>query len=271
MKNLATLGVGVGSYLLFLVTTLYGISFTLGGSLPLPLALPSAPLIPALLLDVGLIALFGLQHSIMARTRWKRWWTSIIPHTLERSLYVLVTSCILLGLFWFWQPIPTVIWRFGPPLLQAGVYSLCLAGWGIVVLSTFQIDHFELFGLRQVWRAVHKQAQLESEFRLPFLYRLVRHPMMSGFLLAFWATPYMTVDRLVFAFAMSLYIVTGIAFEERAMRREFGQVYEAYQAVVPRLLPFSRVLRKRPDAPKANLRRMSSYAESKPGRTSLGS
>lgn len=241
MRNLATLIVGLGSYLLSLVTTLYAISFTLGGLLPLPVALPSAPLIPALLLDVGLIALFGIQHSLMARARWKRWWTSIILPALERSLYVLLASCILLGLFWFWRPIPTALWQIGNPLLRASVYGLCLAGWGLVLLSTFQIDHLELFGLRQVWQAIHKQAQPQSEFRLPFLYRLVRHPMMGGFLLAFWATPQMTVDRLVFAVGMSLYILIGIAFEERALRREFGQAYKTYQAKVPRLVPFTRV------------------------------
>jgi methanethiol S-methyltransferase len=241
MRNVVTLIVGLGSYLLSLVTTLYGVSFTLGGLLPLPVTLPSAPLIPALLLDVGFLVLFGIQHSLMARARWKQWWTSIIPPALERSLYALVASCILLGLFWFWRPIPTAVWQIGNPLLRASVYGLCLAGWGIVLLSTFQIDHFELFGLRQVWQAIHKQAQPRSEFRLPFLYRLVRHPMMSGFLLAFWATPQMTVDRLVFAVGMSLYILIGIAFEERALRREFGRAYETYQAKVPRLLPCARL------------------------------
>lgn len=240
MRNFATLIVGLGSYLLFLITTIYGISFTLGGLLPPPVALPPTPLIPALLIDAGLIGLFGLQHSLMARSRWKQWWTSIIPPALERSAYVLLASCFLLALFWFWQPIPTVIWQIDNPLLRASIYGVCLAGWGIVVLATFQIDHFELFGLRQVWRAIHKQSQTPPEFRLPLLYRLVRHPLMSGFLLAFWATPLMTLDRLLFALGMTLYILIGISFEERALRREFGQVYETYQAQVPGLFPFPR-------------------------------
>ena len=254
MRNLASVIVGLGGYLLFLVTALYGISFTLGGLLAPPFALPSAPLIPALLLDAGLIALFGVQHSLMARAFWKRWWTSIVPPALERSLYVLVASCILLALFWLWQPIPPTIWQLGNPLLRAGIYGLCLVGWGIVVLSTFQIDHLSLFGLRQVWRAIHQQAQPESEFRLPFLYRLVRHPMMSGFLIAFWATPSMTVDRLLFALGMSLYILIGIAFEERGLRREFGWVYENYEANVPQLFPAPRGRWKYPATPKSNLR-----------------
>jgi protein-S-isoprenylcysteine O-methyltransferase Ste14 len=173
----------------------------------------------------------------MARARWKQWWTSIVPPTLERSVYVLLASTILLALFWLWQPIPALIWEVTNPLLRAGIYGVCLAGWAIVVLSTFQIDHFELFGLRQVWRATHNQPPLAPEFRVPLLYRVVRHPMMSGFLLAFWATPVMTIDRLLFALSMSLYILIGLAFEERALRREFGPVYEKYEAAVPRLIP----------------------------------
>lgn len=254
MRNIVTRIVGLGSYLLFLVAALYGISFTLGGLLPPLIALPSTPVIPALLLDVGLIALFGAQHSIMARTTWKRWWTSIVPPTLERSLYVLVASCILLALFWLWRPVSTTIWQVWNPLLRAGIYGLCLVGWGIVVLSTFQIDHLYLFGLRQVWRAIHQQPERTPEFRLPFLYRLVRHPMMSGFLLAFWATPSMTVDRLVFAVGMSFYILIGIALEERGLRREFGQVYETYAAKTPQLFPLPRLLWKRAATPRTTYR-----------------
>jgi protein-S-isoprenylcysteine O-methyltransferase Ste14 len=258
MRTLASIIVALGSYLLFLVTALYAVSFTLGGLLPLPFALPPAPLIPTLMLDVGLMALFGVQHSLMARASWKRWWTTVIPPTLERSLYVLIASCILLALFWFWRPIPTVVWQIDVPLLRAGTYGLCLVGWGIVFLSTFQIDHFELFGLRQVWSAINKRPQPTQEFRLPLLYRLVRHPMMAGFLVAFWATPDMTVDRLLFALGMSVYILIGIAFEERALRRDFGQTYETYQAEVPQLFPFPRAPGKFPAASKANLRNMDS-------------
>jgi methanethiol S-methyltransferase len=251
-RNLVTLAVGVGSYLLFLVTTLYALSFTLGGGLfPLPFALPSAPLMLALLIDVGLIALFGVQHSLMARAGWKQWWTSIIPPALERSVYVLSSSCVLLALFWFWQPIPTVIWRIDNPLFRAGVYGVCLLGWGIVFLATFQIDHFELFGLQQVWRAIREQPPVKATFRRPFLYRFVRHPLMVGFLLAFWATPLMTFDRLLFALGMTFYILIGVSFEERSLRRELGSVYEQYQAETPRLLPFGKPSRVRSEKPAA--------------------
>lgn len=238
MKNLATLTVGIGSYLLFLIAAVYGISFTLGGVLPVPFDIPRASALPAILIDVGLITLFGVQHSLMARARWKQWWTSIIPPVLERSLYVLLASVLLLALFWLWQPIPIVIWQMSNPLVRTSVYGACLAGWAIVVLATFQINHFELFGLQQVWRAMRNQPPAAAEFRLPFLYRIVRHPLMSGFLLAFWATPLMTVDRLLFALGMSLYILIGLFYEERALRRQFGEAYEKYRSEVPGLLPF---------------------------------
>jgi methanethiol S-methyltransferase len=238
LRTLATLSVGVGAYVAFLVAAIYGISFTLGGVLPAPFDAPhtAAPL--AILINIGLLALFGVQHSVMARAGWKRWWTCVIPPALERSLYVLLASALLLALFWLWQPIPTAIWEVTNPLLRASIHGVCLAGWAVVVLATFQIDHFELFGLRQVWRATHSRPQVTPEFRTPFLYRIVRHPLMSGFLLAFWATPVMTIDRLVFALGMSLYILIGLAFEERALRRELGPVYEKYEATVPRLIPF---------------------------------
>jgi protein-S-isoprenylcysteine O-methyltransferase Ste14 len=222
----------------FLVAAIYGISFTLGGILPAPFDVPQTSALPAFLIDVGLLVLFGVQHSLMARARWKQWWTSIVRPAIERSLYVLLASGILLALFWFWQPIPLVIWQISNPLLRASINGICLAGWAVVVLATFQLDHYELFGLRQVWRATHNRPQVTPEFRTPFLYRIVRHPLMSGFLLAFWATPVMTIDRLVFAVGMSLYILIGLAFEERALRREFGPVYEKYEAAVPRLIPF---------------------------------
>ena len=238
LRTLATLTVGLGAYMAFLVAAIYGISFTLGGVLPAPIDVPhtAAPL--AFLINIGLIALFGVQHSVMARAGWKRWWTSIIPPALERSLYVLLASALLLALFWLWQPIPTLVWEVSNPLLRASIYGVCLAGWVIVVLATFQIDHFELFGLRQVWRATQNRPQVAPKFRIPFLYQIVRHPLMSGFLIAFWATPVMTIGRLVFALGMSLYILIGLAFEERALRREFGLAYQKYEASVPRLIPF---------------------------------
>jgi methanethiol S-methyltransferase len=242
VKHLPTFIVGVVSYALFLIAALYGISFTLGGILPNPISVPHAPAALALLVDVSLLLAFGVQHSVMARSGWKKRWTTIIPSVMERSLYVLVASCILLAMFWCWQPITGVIWQFNVPVIRAIVYGVCLAGWVIVVLSTFQIDHFELFGLRQMWQALRNQPSRSAEFKRPFLYRIVRHPMMVGFLLAFWATPTMTVDRLVFALGMSVYILVGVTFEERALRRQFGMTYEKYQSEVPRLIPLPRSL-----------------------------
>ncbi|HEU4782450.1 MAG TPA: NnrU family protein [Ktedonobacterales bacterium] len=240
MKHLPTLVVGVVSYVLFLIAALYGISFTLGGILPDPVSIPHAPAALALLVDVGFILVFGIQHSVMARSGWKKRWTTIIPPVMERSLYVLIASCILLAMFWCWQPISGVIWQIDGPPIRSIVYGVCLAGWVIVVLSTFQIDHFELFGLRQMWQALRHQSPRPAEFKRPFLYRIVRHPMMVGFLVVFWATPTMTVDRLVLALGMTIYILVGISFEERALRRQFGVTYEKYQAEVPQLIPLPR-------------------------------
>ncbi|HKW21840.1 MAG TPA: NnrU family protein [Ktedonobacterales bacterium] len=242
MKYLPTLLIGVLSYVLFLVAALYGVSFTLGGLLPDPIAIPHAPPALALLVDVGLLLIFGIQHSLMARSGWKKRWTTIIPPAMERSLYVLIASCILLAMFWCWQRISGVIWQVNGLAVRVAVVGVCLAGWSIVVLSTFQIDHFELFGLRQTWQALRNQPQRHVEFRRPVLYRIVRHPMMAGFLLAFWAMPTMTVDRLVFTLGMTIYILVGVFFEERALRRQFGVTYEKYQAEVPRLIPWPRKL-----------------------------
>lgn len=240
MKHLLTLFVGVVSYVLFLVAALYAISFTWGGILPDPVSIPHAPPALALLVDVSLLLAFGIQHSVMARSGWKKRWITIIPPAMERSLYVLVASCLLLAMFWCWQPISSIIWQINEPTIRVIVHGICLAGWAIVILSTFQIDHFELFGLRQVWQALHHQSPKPTEFKRPFLYRIVRHPMMVGFLLVFWATPTMTIDRLVLALGMTIYILVGISFEERALRRQFGMTYEKYQAEVPQLIPLPR-------------------------------
>jgi protein-S-isoprenylcysteine O-methyltransferase Ste14 len=226
--------------MLFLAAALYGVSFTLGGILRDPVSTPHTPAVLALLVDVSLLLTFGIQHSVMARSGWKKRWTTIIPSAIERSMYVLVASCILLAMFWCWQPISGVIWQIDAPAIRVFVYGVCLAGWAIVVLSTFQIDHFELFGLRQMWQALHNRPQRPVEFKHPFLYRIVRHPLMAGFLLVFWATPSMTVDRLILALGMTIYILVGIYFEERALRRQFGVTYEKYQAEVPQLLPLPR-------------------------------
>jgi protein-S-isoprenylcysteine O-methyltransferase Ste14 len=242
VKCLSTLIVGIVSYLVFLVATLYAVSYTLGGLFPNPVSIPHAPPVLAVLTDVGVILIFGIQHSVMARARWKKLWTTIIPPGMERSLYVLIASGILLGMFCAWQPMPNTLWRINDLPIRIIINGICLAGWAIVLLSTFQIDHLELFGLRQMWQSMHRQPELPVEFRRPLLYRFVRHPMMVGFLVVFWATPTMTVDRLIFALGMTVYILIGISFEEHALRRQFGMTYEKYRAEVPQLIPFARRL-----------------------------
>ena len=158
---------------------------------------------------------------------------------MERSLYVLIASGILLVMFWCWQPISHSL--ADQYAVAADLVSgVCLVGWAIVLVSTFQIDHFELFGLRQVWQSTHSQPQTTVGFKRPLLYRFVRHPMMFGFLLVFWAAPTMTLDRLALALGMTIYIVIGVSFEERALRRQFGAEYEQYQAETPRLIPLPR-------------------------------
>lgn len=240
MKRIVIFTSGLISYALFLAAFLYALAFTLGVRLPQPLPAPDTVALPAVLIDAGFLLAFGVQHSVMARARWKAFWTTIVPPALERSVYVCVTSVILLATFWFWQPLPGVVWQINVSIVRAIVYGICLLGWGIVLLSTFQIDHFELFGLRQVWQALRGQPNPPAEFRLPFLYRIVRHPMMVGFLIVFWATPTMTPDHLLFALGMTIYIWIGITFEERALRRQFDSVYQHYQAEVPQVLPLPR-------------------------------
>lgn len=243
MKHLPTIMLGLVSYALFLLASCYGLFFTMGLLLPDPVTIPRLAGLPAILFDLALMIIFGVQHSVMARAGWKKMWAAVVPSALERSLYVLTTSCILLVIFWSWQPISSVIWQINAPLIRVVIFGLCLAGWGVVMLSTFQIDHFELFGLKQIWWSIRRQPKSPAEFRLAFLYRFVRHPMMSGFLVAFWATPTMTIDRLLFATGMTVYILIGTLFEERSLRREFGNTYAKYQADTPRLIPFPRKLR----------------------------
>ncbi|MDX3909868.1 MAG: isoprenylcysteine carboxylmethyltransferase family protein [Sphingobium sp.] len=230
---------GVVAYCIFLATFLYLIAFV--GDLPgAPRTVshgPAATLPAALLTDVLLIALFGLQHSMMARSGFKRAWTRIIPAVIERSVYVLVTSAVLLVMFYFWLPIPTVVWSVTNALAAGTLWALFAIGWLIVLLSTFLINHFELFGLQQVYRNFRGSSALEPKFRQPFFYKIVRHPLYSGFLIAFWATPVMTVSHLLFAAGMTTYIVIAIGYEERDLTTLFGQQYSDYKSRVGMLAP----------------------------------
>jgi protein-S-isoprenylcysteine O-methyltransferase Ste14 len=197
---------------------------------------PESPVAMAVLIDVALISLFGLQHSVMARPAFKRWWTRIIPASCERSTYVLISSALLILIFWQWRPIAATVWRVEgwPAAMLTAIFWM---GWLIGLLSTFQIDHFELFGVRQVVDALRGAADRMQAFKTPLLYRLVRHPLMSGMLLAFWATPHMTAGHLLFAIMSTAYILVGVRLEERDLVAAFGASYEQYRRRVPMLLP----------------------------------
>lgn len=230
---------GIASYAAFLVTILYAIGFV--GNLWVPKSIDTGTagsVAEALIVDALLLGIFAIQHSVMARPAFKRWWTRVIPHESERSTFVLVSSLLLLLLYWKWQPIPAQIWHVegeGARIALMGVYWL---GWGVVFLSTFLINHFNLFGLQQVFAALRKRDLPNPEFRTPLLYKLVRHPLMLGFLLAFWGTPDMTAGHLLFAAMTTGYILVALQFEERDLLKLFGLAYQEYRRRVPMLVPF---------------------------------
>ena len=231
---------GLVVYLFFLATFVYAIGFV--GNLPLlPKTIDSgatAPLLETLAVNLALLGLFAVQHSVMARRGFKRWWTRVIPETVERSSFVLAASAALALLLWQWRPIAEpVLWSVSDPLGRFLLHGVFWLGWGVLLISTFLINHFELFGLRQVWAHWRGQELPEPVFRTPLFYRHVRHPIYLGFVLAFWATPQMTAGHLLFAAACTGYILIGIWFEERDLIAQFGQRYLAYRKQVGMLLP----------------------------------
>ena len=240
MSRLLTLLYGAACYVLFLGTFLYAIGFVSGVAVPKHVdnGIPT-PLALALAIDLALLALFAVQHSVMARPAFKRWWTRIVPAQAERSTYVLVSSLALLLLFWQWRPLPLVIWNVDAEAARWALYALAASGWLLVLVSTFLINHFDLFGLRQVWFHAHGRGpDLDMPFVTRAFYRVVRHPLMLGFLIAFWAAPTMSAGHMVFALTTTGYILVAVKFlEERDLVAQFGDTYREYQRRVPMLLP----------------------------------
>lgn len=237
---------GCAAYLIFLTTFLYAIAFVGGLAVPTTLDGPATtPLWRALAINVLLLAVFAVQHSVMARPWFKRWWTQVVPWAIERSTYVLFASLALALLFWQWQPLGGTVWTIEQPLLRAMIWAVFAFGWLQVLVMTFYINHFDLFGLRQVWLHLMGRHYTRVAFATPAPYRFVRHPLYLGFILAFWATPTMTLAHLVFAVATTVYIVLAIQFEEHDLAREHGASYQDYQRRVPMLIP-SRGVRARP-------------------------
>jgi protein-S-isoprenylcysteine O-methyltransferase Ste14 len=241
MTALLTLVYGLSAYVIFLGSFLYAIGFV--GNLGVPKSIdtgPSGSLAHALIINVLLLGLFAAQHSLMARASFKRVWTRVVPPAVERSTFVLFASLVLIALYKFWQPITTPVWSYTDPTVTVVFNVVFWLGWGVLLISTFLINHFELFGLRQVFARARGRAVPEAEFRTPGFYRYVRHPIYLGFVLAFWATPVMTAGHLLFAGATTGYILLGIWFEERDLIARFGDQYRAYRAQVGMLLPWRR-------------------------------
>jgi len=237
MSRIAAFVYGSTSYVIFLVTFLYAIGFVGNFAVPKTLDSPATdPWTTALAIDLGLLSLFAVQHSVMARRGFKRLLTRVVPPVVERSTYVLASSIALLLLFWQWRPLGGVVWDVENPVGQALLYGGFAFGWGLVLFTTFVINHFDLFGLRQVWRHLLGKPQTALRFVMPWLYRVVRHPLYVGWFFAFWSTPTMTATHLLFAVMTTAYILIAIQFEERDLIKEHPE-YADYRRHVPMLVP----------------------------------
>jgi methanethiol S-methyltransferase len=229
---------GLVCYMIFLVTFLYAIGFVENLVVPTSLdALPRGPLARAVLIDVVLLGVFAVQHSVMARQGFKRAWTRIVPRPIERSTFVLFASLALVLLFWKWHPIGGTIWDVRNSTMRALLIAVSLAGWLIVLISTFLIDHFDLFGLRQTFLFMRGRTYAPVAFKTPGFYRFVRHPIYVGFIIAFWAAPTMTIAHLLFAVATTAYILIAIQLEERDLISFYGDGYRTYRKRVSMLIP----------------------------------
>ncbi|MCK1425393.1 isoprenylcysteine carboxylmethyltransferase family protein [Bradyrhizobium sp. 180] len=232
---------GIAAYLVFFVTILYAIGFVMGLVVPKTIDTGTAtPPLEAVIINLLLMTLFAIQHSVMARQSFKAWWTQFVPKPVERSTYVLLASLSLLLLFWQWRPLPSVVWEVQDPDFAVTLVTLSFAGWVLVFTSTYMINHFELFGLHQVTNHLVGKEAAPARFKTPLLYKFVRHPIYLGFIIAFWAAPVMTAGHLLFAAVTTLYIFVGIALEERDLVALFGDEYRQYKQRVSMLIPWRR-------------------------------
>ena len=239
MSRSLTMLFALVAYAIFFATFLYLIAFV-GNIAVVPRTVdigPAAPVATAVAIDVALIALFGLQHSIMARQGFKAWWTRVIPVPAERSVYVLMASAALIILMGFWRPIDGMVWSVTNPLGETVLWALFALGWGIVLLSTFLLNHFELFGLQQAWFHMRGRQAEPHQLRQPMLYKWVAHPLYSGFFLAFWATPRMSYGHLLLAAGVSVYMLIAIRYEERDLTNYYGEDYTRYRSGVGMIFP----------------------------------
>jgi methanethiol S-methyltransferase len=239
MRKLIAFQYGLVAYLAFLGTILYAIGFVSGLIVPKTIDTGTVvPLVEALVVNMLLLSLFAVQHSVMARKPFKQWWTQYVPKSVERSTYVLLSSLALILLFWQWRPMPEVLWQVSSPAIALAVTGLSLVGWVLVFTSTFLINHFELFGVHQVINNLAGRDMPAARFRTPVLYKIVRHPLYLGFIIAFWVAPVMTVGHALFAAVTTAYILVGIALEEHDLIEQFGSEYRRYRERVPMLIPW---------------------------------
>jgi protein-S-isoprenylcysteine O-methyltransferase Ste14 len=239
MGRIIALLYGIASYVAFFVTILYAIGFVSG--LVVPKTIDSGTVVPmaeALIVNLLLMSVFAIQHSVMARKQFKEWWTQFVPKSVERSTFVLFSSLALVLLFWQWRPMPDVVWQIADPQIAMAITGLSLVGWLIVFTSTFLINHFELFGLHQVANNLGGRPMPTPRFRTPLYYKFVRHPIYLGFIIAFWVAPTMTAGHMLFAAVTTAYILVGILLEERDLIDLFGDDYRRYRDRVSMLVPW---------------------------------
>ena len=241
MKGILIFVFGLVSYLVFFAVFLYWIGFMDNLLVPKGIdAGTTGSIFLAVVINFLLVTVFGLQHSIMARSKFKKWLTRFVPPAAERSVYVLISSLILILVFWLWQPVEINVWHVESYTFQIIIYAFFVLGWIILLISTFLINHFELFGLQQIYTNLRNKPMKAPEFQMPLFYRIVRHPMMIGVIIAIWATPDMTLGHLMFSVFMTGYILIGTYFEEQDLVRNFGGKYIMYRNSVPKVIPIGK-------------------------------